>query len=63
MANFGEFYKPESCGQAVLPDRSLFNDKIGRKGHNSYVTLLVIFKHFGSEYLKKCDIFADFSRL
>ena len=44
------FWKPEVCGQTVLPDRSLFDrTKIGGKRQklkNSYATFWVIFKHY-----------------
>ena len=36
MFHFGEFLKPEACGQTVLPDRSvLIGPKIGGKCQNS----------------------------
>ena len=39
------FWKPEACGQTVLPDRSvLIGQKIGGKCQNSNVTFWVIFK-------------------
>ena len=49
IAHIGEFWKPEACGQTVLPDRSLL---IGQKlVENAKV------KKF------KCDILSDFQTL
>ena len=49
MVNLASFWKPEACGQIVLPDRSLL---IGQK--------LV-----GNAKIEnfKCDIFGDFQTL
>ena len=48
-AQFGEFWKPETCGQTELPDRSVFNRKkiCGKcqNKKNSNATFWVIFKH------------------
>ena len=47
MVHFGEFLKPEACGQTVLPDRSVL---IGQKWwkmpkfKNSNATFGIIFK-------------------
>ena len=49
MVHFGEFLKPETCGQTVLPDRSIL---IGQKlVENAKI------KKF------KCDILSDFQTL
>ena len=31
IVNFGDFLKPQTCGQTVLPDRSFYRSKIGGK--------------------------------
>ena len=49
MVNFGYFWKPEACGQTVLPDRSVL---IGQK----LVENAKIQKF-------KCDILDDFQTL
>jgi len=49
MVNLASFLKPEACGQAVLPDRSLL---IGQK----LVENAKIWKF-------KCDILGDFQTL
>ena len=46
--HFGDFWKPEVCGQTVLPDRSiLIEQKLVKmpKHKNSNATFLAIFKH------------------
>ena len=41
------FWKPEVCGQTVLPDRSISKvEKIGGKCKNSNATFWVIFKQW-----------------
>ena len=49
MVQFGEFLKPEACGQTELPDRSVL---IGQK-----LVENAKFKKF------KCDILGDFQTL
>ena len=38
----GPFWRPETCGQTVLPDRSLLGPKIGRKYQNPKIQM----RHF-----------------
>ena len=49
MVHFGEFWKPEACGQTVLPDRSIL---IGQK----------LVENAKIENLK-CDILGDFQTM
>ena len=43
MVNLASFWKPEACGQTVLPDRSvLVGPKIGGKCQNSKIQM----RHF-----------------
>ena len=45
IKNLASFWKPEVCGQTVLPDRSISKvEKIGGKCKNSNATFWVIFK-------------------
>ena len=53
QVHFGEFWNPESCGQIVLPDRSLF---IGQKLTKN-ATFWVIFKHCDTVVPKLCFYF------
>ena len=49
MVHFGEFWKPEACGQTVLPDRSvLIGQKLVEKGKIPKF---------------KCDILSNFQTL
>ena len=43
MVNFGEFLKPEACGQTVLPDRSIL---IGQKLVENAKTTKIQMRHF-----------------
>ena len=46
IVHSGEFWKPEACGQTVLPDRSLFKEqKMVENAQISNATFWVIFKH------------------
>ena len=49
MVHFGEFWKPEACGQTVLPDRSVL---LGQR----------LVKNAKIEKFK-CDILGDFQTL
>ena len=49
-STMSSFWKPETCGQTVLPDNSvLIGHKIGEKFKNSNATFWVIFKQCGAE--------------
>ena len=49
IVHFGDFWKPETNGQTVLPDRSILNEQ--KLVENAKIDKL------------KCDIFGDFQTL
>ena len=65
MVHFGEFWKPEACGQTVLPDRSVLigqklveNAKIRKKSNE---TFWLIFKQCGTADFAHDDPLASWS--
>ena len=58
---FGEFWKPEACGQTVLPDKSvLIGQKLveNAKIKNSDGTIWMIFKQCDSDLFDFFSLFA-----
>ena len=52
MVNLASFWKPEACGQTVLPDSSILNEqnwwKVPRLEKKSNATFWMNFKHSAS---------------
>ena len=65
IVNLASFWKPEACGQTVLPDGQILSRQTGGKCQNSNATFWVIFKHcdFGVLSLKNVKGILSFNVL